>query len=76
MVSHLVSRRAFTPYGVILYHPCGSHSHVKAEDADEPVYGEGPVCEECMLATSEASGITLDEEATIKLKRPARPKRE
>lgn len=59
MVSHLVSRRSFTPYGVILYHPCGSHSQAKHEDADEPVYGLGPVCDACLHPTAEFGGVTV-----------------
>ncbi len=90
MVSHLVSRRSFTPYGVILYHPCGSHSQAKHDEADEPVYGEGPVCDACLHPAAEIGGVTVapgearvdkasvpeddDEAMIVKVKRPVRPK--
>ncbi len=59
MVSHLVCRRSFTPYGVVLYHPCGSHSQATHEDADEPVFGTGPVCDACMHPAAEPGGVTV-----------------
>ncbi len=48
MASHWVIRRCYTPYAVILYHPCGEHSFAPIEHAESKSYGTGEKCPGCV----------------------------